>query len=174
MFDCSQHFILNFSCCSLRESQINLWRIRPWNSGFSVFSIFISGLQRLLFVHLLFDSSKRPLQLGGQSHQEDENRFCRSPGAIPGVWVFPWQEGDQSQFIQLEENWNLCLPLSGWFLWSPAFSTTFSIKTRNGAVCTQQKGNNLGTEVCFRRCISGSLNYNGRKAINVNLFQTIP
>lgn len=101
--------------------------------------------------------------------KRSEKWCCGSPDAVPGT------KSDQSQFLQLEDDRNLCPPLPGWLLWSPAYSITFSTKTRNEAVlCTQHKGNNLGAVVCFRRGISGSFRYNGRKAINLNLFQTRP
>lgn len=174
MFDCSQHFILSFSCCSLRKSWIDLWRIRPWNLGFSLCSLLsLVGYKGSSLLICFLIPQIYPHNWKVRAIDRSAKWFCGSPGAIPGVLAFPWQEGDQSLFIQLVEDWNLCLALPGWLFWSSAFSNTFSIKTRNEAVlCTQQNGNNLGAEVCFRRCISGSLRYNARKAINLNLFQT--
>lgn len=159
---------------SLRWNQINTSRIRPWNPGFSLCPLpsLLGYKGSSLFICFLI------LQICPHNWEDrvikrSEKWLCGNPDAIPGVWVLPWQEWAQSKLIQPEEGSNLCLSLPGQLRWPPAFSITFSLKTRNEAVsCTQQKGDNLGAEVCFGGCISGSLRHPGREAAGLNLFQT--
>lgn len=138
----------------------------------SVFSTFISGLQELLFVHLLSDSSNVPSQLGGQSQRPEEwKMILLEPWCYPRGFGIPLREGDLSQFIQLEEDWK-----SPWMI-ALIISIFYHLQHKNkewGSVVYPEKGNSLGAEVCFRRCISGSLRENGWKAINLNLSQTRP
>lgn len=120
---------------SLRQKQKNISRKGPWiQVSLSVFYPHYWAAGTLCsFAFCFFKSTLVTTGVKSDSVADPmpSQRFRYSLG----------QEEVQSELIQVEEDSNLCLPLSGCLLWPPASSITFSLNMRNaGVICMQQKG----------------------------------
>lgn len=120
---------------SLRQKQKNISRKRPWvQVSLSVsYPHYWAAGTLYSFASWFFRSTPLTTRVKSDS--------VANPMPSQGFGYSLQQEEVQSELIQVEEDSNLCLPLSGWLLWPPASSITFSLNMRNAEVlCKQQKG----------------------------------
>lgn len=124
-----------FLADSLRQKQKNISRKRPWVQVSLSVSYPHYWAAETLYSFAFWFFRSTPLSTRVKSDS------VANPMPSQGFGYSLQQEEVQSELIQVEEDSNLCLPLSGWLLWPPASSITLSLNMRNAAVlCKQQKG----------------------------------